>query len=220
MRKLSSVRIACKALLAWAVLTTGCAVTDGQEFGGQEFDEQEFEDSHVTDGEQIAKAAAAQFPNCSPAHQKMIQEAIPGARQMLQAAVTHLQNNPAGSTLFTKWFGAYQKDRHQQVRANMERLWAKFRQVSTIYHCHPEEEGYWGWSYGANYPNHVYLGGSFFKAEGWRKPWRSSTIVHELSHGWLSTKHYDSSPQELARRQPSLAIQCADNYEEFCFDAQ
>ncbi|CAE6464388.1 unnamed protein product [Rhizoctonia solani] len=57
----------------------------------------------------------ARYIGCTPDQQLKVAQAIHKVKQYASSSYDHLESNPSGSTLYTKWFGQFAPDRYARV---------------------------------------------------------------------------------------------------------
>ncbi|EUC59245.1 2OG-Fe(II) oxygenase family protein [Rhizoctonia solani AG-3 Rhs1AP] len=64
----------------------------------------------------------ARYIDCAPNQQVKLLEALRKVKQYASSSHNHLKSNPAGSTLYTKWFGQFSPERYARVLTTFDRL--------------------------------------------------------------------------------------------------
>ncbi|KAG8716618.1 hypothetical protein FRC09_015482 [Ceratobasidium sp. 395] len=167
---------------------------------------------------------AVTYTGCTAAQQPQISAAATASNKYVSDVNAYCARNPAGTTRYTTWFGAYTSARHNTVVSHYKNIGTDA--TSTNYDCTAckSEPGI---DYDSTYayvnagsPGKIYLCGAFWKAPVTGTDSRAGTIVHENSHftvngGTQDHVYGQSAAKNLAKSNPAQAIDNADNHEYF-----
>ena len=178
-------------------------------------------------------AAAQDYEGCSPAHAKVIDEALGTAKQLTLKAAASVGDTPE----YARWFGTYSQANAERVRASLKSVVTALRSGAVTAQCETIEDGgcdagEYAWVY-ANEPYLMHLCPAFFRLPplttlrpGDRRSDNGTlegTIVHEISHFLhvAATEDHCYSRREcsgMADDNPRRAVDNADSYQYFTED--
>lgn len=125
---------------------------------------------------------------------------------------------------YITWFGALDGNRINQVAANIHKTLRQLTESNiTIYFMGPAcEKGDYAYTNDTNHGSlngvTVHLCDQYFRAPLLGNNSQTGTLIHEFTHIIFNTDDHDYGQKEckaLAKNNPALAIDNADNYEYF-----
>jgi len=163
------------------------------------------------------------FNSCTVQQQGEIAQASTIAESLTATALSDLQNLPVSdrvsSPRYTTWFGEYTEARFNTVTSNYDAIDRAFDNANLQFNCGCNEPGVYAFVYPA-LPYSVTLCPAFWSAPLNGLNSKAGTIIHEISHftivaGTDDHAYQVGATQRLARTNPDLAIDNADNMEYF-----
>ncbi|WP_019955082.1 M35 family metallo-endopeptidase [Yoonia vestfoldensis] len=182
----------------------------------------------------VGQSAAAQTVlQCSPAHDRIVREALDSAKSLTTMAATAVGDTPE----YARWFGVYSDHNAEIVRANLKAVVRAIRTGAVTVQCDSIRDdgcgnGEYAWVY-AHRPYRIYLCPSFFDlppltalrpgTTASNNGTREGTFVHELSHFRPVARTEDHCYtrricSRMASTDPARAIENADNYQYYTED--
>ena len=179
-----------------------------------------------------AKLLGKQIPtyqNCSNDEQTALDSALDEAERIALIAKDSLNIAPAAkranATRYTTWFGVYEEERYDKVKANFNNISNALGTQTIGLDCAcadiPASSRDYVYAYVySDDPYNINLCGAFWGAPTAGSDSQSGTLIHELSHfsvlaGTDDYVYGTAGAKEIANNEPSLAIYNADNYEYF-----
>jgi peptidyl-Lys metalloendopeptidase len=178
-------------------------------------------------------AFAQNVLQCSPAHDRIVRDALDSAKSLTTKAATAVGDTPD----YLRWFGTYSERNAEIVRANLKAVVTAIRTGAVTVQCDGIRDdgcanGEYAWVY-AHEPYRVYLCPSFFDlppltalrpgTTASNNGTREGTFIHELSHFRPVARTEDHcytrrACTAMARTDPARAIENADSYQYFTED--
>jgi peptidyl-Lys metalloendopeptidase len=158
------------------------------------------------------------YSSCTTTQQSTLNTAHNNAITISGKAKSHLAAYPNGSTLYTRWFGTYSSSRFSTVKSHFSAINDAFINKSVTYDCSCKDN-YYAYVYPSK-PYKIYLCKAFWSAPSLGIDSKAGTLVHEMSHFYAVASTDDwvygqSAALNLAKTNPSKAIDNADNHEYF-----
>jgi len=161
-----------------------------------------------------ARTLRAPYP-CSAGETNQINQGAASGRTMIGYAVTEI--NLGQTNTYDEWFGAYND---QRWGAAEEAIRLIYQNTVVQYRCDDMANVY-AYVYPADATHTIYLCSAFWPAPtagGWDT--KAGTIIHELSHfnnigGTGDWAYGTAAARNLARTNPTRAVNNADNFEYF-----
>ena len=170
------------------------------------------------------RARPSTFDSCDAEQQRLLVEATTKAEGITAESLSSLENLPtssrAGSPRYTTWFGAYDETRYSTVTEGYRAILGSLSGETLNYDCACPGEDEDSRVIAFVYPfllHDINLCPLFFRTDVLGDIDRAGTIVHELSHftALVGTDDHAYGPSAvagLARRDPALALDNADNF--------
>jgi peptidyl-Lys metalloendopeptidase len=157
------------------------------------------------------------FSSCTSSQSSTITSAISAAKTMANSGVSYLGAGKTG-TRYTKWFGTYNSTRYATVRTHFNNIKNAFDTKNVVVDCSCKES-YYAYVYPTQ-PYKIYVCNAFWSAPMSGTDSKGGTLVHEMSHfnvvaGTDDWAYGQSAAANLARSNPSRAIDNADSHEYF-----
>lgn len=174
----------------------------------------------TTERVKVAAAAAVSitYRGCASSEQTALKQAVSNAAQYSQKSETWLAANPSGGGAYSTWFGTYNSSRFTRVTSAYSRITSELTSKTVTLDCTSDED-YYAYVY-PNEPYVIYLCNAFWTAPATGTDSKAGTLVHESSHftvngGTDDHAYGQTAAKQLARSNPSNAVDNADNYEYF-----
>ncbi|QRV85203.1 peptidyl-Lys metalloendopeptidase [Ceratobasidium sp. AG-Ba] len=176
------------------------------------------------------------YNGCDAAQKASILEAAQKADQYVNQARTYFQVNGAPTiesqlllsvsnfqrNQFTKWFGAFDKDRFNLVASHFEKI--ALQGPKSSYDCKTcHKPDVFAYVFASDPSQTIYLCPRYWKSPLAGVNSRAGTLVHENSHFKVNggTEDYEygvNNCTALAQESPEAAVMNADNHEYFLID--
>jgi peptidyl-Lys metalloendopeptidase len=174
----------------------------------------------TTERVKLAAAAAVSitYRGCTTSEQTALKQAVGNAAQLSQKSVSWLAANPSGGGAYATWFGTYSSSRFTRVNSAYSRITSELTSKAVTLDCTSDED-YYAYVY-PDEPYVIYLCNAFWTAPATGTDSKAGTLVHESSHftvngGTDDHAYGQTAAMQLARSNPSNAVDNADNYEYF-----
>jgi peptidyl-Lys metalloendopeptidase len=174
----------------------------------------------TTERVKLAAAAAVSitYRGCTTSEQTALKQAVGNAAQLSQKSVAWLAANPSGGGAYATWFGTYSSSRFTRVNSAYSRITSELTSKTVTLDCTSDED-YYAYVY-PDEPYVIYLCNAFWTAPATGTDSKAGTLVHESSHftvngGTDDHAYGQTAAKQLARTNPSNAVDNADNYEYF-----
>lgn len=157
------------------------------------------------------------YTSCTTTQKTQLQTALANAATI----ATKAKNNQANNSMYAYWFGAYDANRFNTVKAHFTNLSSALSTKSFNFDCKCKK-AYYAYVY-PNQPYKVYLCKVFWTAPAMGRDSKAGTLVHETSHFTVVAGTQDyvygaTGAHNLALSNPANAIMNADNHEYFAED--
>lgn len=171
--------------------------------------------------ESIANAIGIQgvsySSNCSSSRRSTISSAFNTSKSMASNSLNYLNGSAVGAR-YTTWFGSYTSSRLSTARSHFSKVYSAMLNQNVVFDCGCTSSAY-AYVYPTQ-PYKVYLCNAFWSAPLSGTDSKGGTIVHELSHFNVVAATDDhaygqSAAKNLARTNPTRALDNADNHEYF-----
>jgi peptidyl-Lys metalloendopeptidase len=188
-----------------------------------------------TDGRTVAPEAAADVDylerlrkgmasitytgNCTSTEKTQLSSAVTAATNYATASNSYLAGTPRSTQRFVKWFGAYTSSHWSTAHTHYSNEENAFRTKPLTLDCSCSDNNTYAYVY-PNQPYKIYLCGAFWSAPMTGTDSKGGTLVHEMSHftvvaGTDDWAYGQSAAANLARTNPTRALDNADNHEYF-----
>jgi len=165
-----------------------------------------------------AAAVSITYRGCTTSEKTALTQAVGNAAQYSQKSEAWLAANPSGGGAYTTWFGTYSSSRFTRVTSAYSRITSELTSKSVTLDCTSDED-YYAYVY-PDEPYVIYLCNAFWTAPATGTDSKAGTLVHESSHftvngGTDDHAYGQTAAKQLARSNPTNAVDNADNYEYF-----
>ncbi|KAF2634690.1 zincin [Massarina eburnea CBS 473.64] len=171
----------------------------------------------------LASSGAATFSNCDTTQIATLETAIDRATNKSYAAVDHLEANPNGSEVQTRWYGTFSTTRYNKILTAFKKF-APDLATKFNYDCSCQSDIVIATP--SNTYGHVDICSVYFKtsvvpATGHRSQW--DTLVHEATHfrdvlGTTDSGYGVEACLKFAQDDPDKAVNNADNHARFAVE--
>ena len=169
----------------------------------------------------LGTGIGASFIPCNQSQRAAIGIALGSATSYAQSASAYLNRISSGTPRYTTWFGAFSTSRLKTLRQRFTNLKNSLAQTQpdTTFDCGTcTDES----AYVYEYPNSLrtYLCRGFWTAPNTGTRSRAGILIHVATHSTMVAGTHDwvhghSAAKNLAKSNPSKALDNADNYEFF-----
>ena len=172
-------------------------------------------------GEDMMQPLAASISytgNCSSSQKTTLQNAVNAARNYANESAAYLNRTPSATQRYVKWFGAFTTSRWGVARSHFNNIQYAFNNAAITLDCSCRESAY-AYVYPTR-PYKIYLCNAFWSAPMTGTDSKAGTLIHEMSHfnvvaGTDDWAYGQSAAANLARTNPTRALDNADNHEYF-----
>lgn len=163
---------------------------------------------------------SGQFVNCSNTQQTTVLAALANATTIADGALSYLNGGSDSQSLYKTWFDFY-----GTVNSGWNTAKSHFSAISDAFHTKPMSfdcscrQRYYAYVYPTQ-PYTIYLCRVFWTAPALGTDSQAGTLVHETSHfnvvsGTNDWVYGTTGAQDLAKTDPTKALDNADNHEYF-----
>jgi peptidyl-Lys metalloendopeptidase len=158
------------------------------------------------------------FSRCDSTQQGLVTQALSGASNYANGAVTYLNGSPSGTPRYTTWFGAYSSSGWNTAKAHFTAIKDVYDTKTVTVDCSCKKK-YYAYVY-PNQPYNIYVCSVFWQAPMTGTDSKAGTLIHETSHftvvaGTDDWVYGQSGAKSLAISDPTKALNNADSHEYF-----
>jgi peptidyl-Lys metalloendopeptidase len=166
-----------------------------------------------------AEATITYTGNCTSSEKTTLVSAVNAATNYATQANSYLSRTPSGTQRYVKWFGTFSSSRWNTVHTHFTNEENAFKNKPLTLDCSCNDSGVYAYVY-PNSPYKIYLCGAFWSAPMTGTDSKGGTLIHEMSHftvvaGTDDWAYGQSAAANLARNNPTRAVDNADNHEYF-----
>lgn len=172
----------------------------------------------VVESSEAVAASITYTGGCTSSEKTTLVSAVDAATNYATTSNSYL-STPSATQRYTKWFGSLTTSRWNTVNSHYVNIESAFKTKPLTLDCSCNDSGTYAYVY-ANSPYKIYLCGAFWSAPMTGTDSKGGTLVHEMSHftvvaGTDDWAYGQSAAANLARTNPTRAVDNADNHEYF-----
>ncbi|CAF1297508.1 unnamed protein product [Adineta ricciae] len=167
-----------------------------------------------------SRSTTYSFTSCSSTQQTSIISAIKSAASYSSNCVQYLTKfTLPASSRYTTWFGTYSLNNLMTLRTHFTNINSVLSSKPMSFDCSCQEKNTFAFVY-ANIPYKIHLCPEFWTSATVGTDSKAGTLVHETSHftivaGTKDNAYGQTDAKNLAKKNPTLALNNADNHEYF-----
>ena len=172
----------------------------------------------VVDSTEGLAASITYTGGCTSSEKTTLVSAVNAATNYATSSNSYL-STPVSTQRYVKWFGSFTTSRWNTVNTHYTNIESAFKTKPLTLDCSCNDSGTYAYVY-PNSPYKIYLCGAFWSAPMTGTDSKGGTLVHEMSHftvvaGTDDWAYGQSAAANLARTNPTRAVDNADNHEYF-----
>jgi peptidyl-Lys metalloendopeptidase len=162
--------------------------------------------------------ASLAYRSCDATQSGLVAQAVSGASNYANGAVTYLGGTPSGTPRYTTWFGAFSSGGWSTAKSHFTAIKDAFDTKPVTIDCGCRKK-YYAYVYPTQ-PYIIYVCNVFWTAPMTGTDSKSGTLIHEMSHfnvvaGTDDWVYGQSGAKSLAISNPTNALDNADSHEYF-----